>query len=55
MDENDVLRMLGIIAVMVCLMLFILAGSVDPTRTIDVTLLSAFAGMLALIFFSLCD
>lgn len=54
MDENDILRIMGIIAILVCLMLFILAGSTDPARTVELTLLSSFAGLLAILFFSLC-
>lgn len=53
MDENDILRIMGIIAILVCLMLFILAGSIDPARTVELTLLSSFAGLLAILFFSL--
>ena len=56
MDENDILRIMGIIAILVCFwMLFILAGSIDPARTVELTLLSSFAGLLAILFFSLCD
>lgn len=55
MDENDILRIMGIIAILVCLMLCILAGSIDPARTVELTLLSSFAGLLAILFFSLCD
>ena len=49
MDENDILRIMGIIAILVCLMLFILAGSIDPARTVELTLLSSFAGLLAIL------
>lgn len=56
MDENDVLGLLGIIAATACLILFILAGSMDSARSMgDVLILSGFAGVLAMIFFSLCD
>lgn len=56
MDENDVLGMLGIIAATACLILFILAGSMDSARSMgDVLILSGFAGVLAMIFFGMCD
>ena len=56
MDEKDVLGMLGIIAAAAWLILFILACSMDNTaRMGDVLILSAFAGVLAMIFFTICD
>lgn len=56
MDENDILGMLGIIAAAACLILFILAGSMDSARTMgDVLILSTFAGVLSMIFFAMCD
>ena len=43
MDENDVLGLLGIIAATACLILFILAGSMDSARSMgDVLILSRF-------------
>lgn len=56
MDKKDILRMLGIIAAAAWLILFILAGSMDSARRMgDVLILSAFAGVLAMIFFEMCD
>ncbi|WP_418534923.1 hypothetical protein [Gallintestinimicrobium sp.] len=55
MDEKDVLGMLGIIAAAAWLILFILAWSMDTARMGDVLILSAFAGVLAMIFFTICD
>lgn len=55
MDEKDVLGMLGIIAAAAWLILFILAWSMDSARMGDVLILSAFAGVLAMIFFTICD
>lgn len=56
MDKKDILGMLGRIAAVAWLILFILAFSVDRTsRMGDVLILSAFAGVLAMIFFGMCD
>lgn len=56
MDENDVLGLFGIIAATACLILFLLAGSMDSARRMgDVLILSGFAGVLAMIFFGMCD
>lgn len=56
MDKKDILRMLGIIAATACLILFILAGSMDSARSMgDVLILPGFAGVLAMIFFGMCD
>ena len=56
MDEKDVLGMLGIIAAAAWLILFILACSMDNTaRMGDVLILSAFAEVVAMIFFTICD
>ena len=56
MDENDVLGLLGIIAATACLILFLLAGSMDrSSRMGDVLILSAFAGVLPMIFFTIGD
>lgn len=56
MDKKDILRMLGIIAAAAWLILFILAFSMDPSsRMGDVLILSAFAGVLPMIFFTIGD
>ena len=56
MDENDVLWLFGIIAATACLILFILAGSMDSARSMgDVLILSSFAGVLTMIFFTIGD
>ena len=56
MDEKDVLGMLGIIAAAAWLILFILAFSMDrSSRMGDVLILSAFAGVLPMIFFTIGD
>lgn len=56
MDENDVLGLFGIIAATACLILFLLAGSMDSARRMgDVLILSGFAGVLAMIFFEMCE
>ena len=56
MDENDVLGLFGIIAATACLILFLLAGSMDrSSRMGDVLILSAFAGVLPMIFLTIGD
>lgn len=51
MDKKDILGMLGKIAAAAWLILFILAFSMDPSsRMGDVLILSAFAGVLPMIF-----
>lgn len=56
MDKKDILGKLGIIAAAAWLILFILECSMDNTaRMRDVLILSAFAGVLAMIFFTICD
>ena len=54
--KMDEIGMLGIIAAAAWLILFILECSMDNTaRMRDVLILSAFAGVLAMIFFTICD
>ena len=54
--KMDEIGMLGIIAAAAWLILFILECSMDNTaRMRDVLILSAFAEVLAMIFFTICD
>ena len=56
MDKKDILGKLGKIAAAAWLILFILAFSMDrSSRMGDVLILSGFAGVLAMIFFGMCD
>lgn len=56
MDKKDILGILGRIAAAAWLILFILAFSMDrSSRMGDVLILSAFAGVLPMIFFGMCD
>ncbi len=56
MDKKDILGKLGIIAAAAWLILFILAFSMDrSSRMGDVLILSAFAGVLPMIFFTIGD
>lgn len=56
MDKKDILGMLGRIAAVAWLILFILAFSVDRTsRMGEVLILLAFAGVLPMIFFTIGD
>lgn len=56
MDKKDILGKLSIIAAAAWLILFILAFSMDPSsRMGDVLILSAFAGVLPMIFFTIGD
>lgn len=56
MDKNDILGILGRIAAAAWLILFILAGSMDSARSMgDVLILSGFAGVLPMIFFTIGD
>lgn len=56
MDKKDILGKLGIIAAAAWLILFILAFSMNrSSRMGDVLILSGFAGVLAMIFFGMCD
>lgn len=56
MDKKDILGKLGKIAAAAWLILFILAFSMDrSSRMGDMLILSAFAGVLPMIFFAMCD
>lgn len=56
MDKKDILGMLGKIAAAAWLILFILAFSMDrSSRMGDILILSAFAGVLPMIFFTIGD
>ena len=56
MDKKDILGKWGIIAAAAWLILFILAFSMDrSSRMGDVLILSAFAGVLPMIFFTIGD
>ncbi len=56
MDKKDILGMLGKIAAAAWLILFILAFSMDrSSRMGDMLILSAFAGVLPVIFFTIGD
>ena len=56
MDKKDILGKLGIIAAAAWLILFILAFSMDRSRRMgDVLILSAFAGVLPMIFCTIGD
>lgn len=56
MDKKDILGILGRIAAAAWLILFILAFSMDrSSRMGDVLILSAFAGVLPMIFFTISD
>ena len=56
MDKKDILGILGRIAAAAWLILFILAFSMDRSSRMGyVLILSAFAGVLPMIFFGMCD
>lgn len=56
MDKKDILGMLGKIAAAAWLILFILAFSMDRSNRMgDILILSAFAGVLPMIFFTIGD